>query len=179
MPRHLIKLVLKADMSMLHVAIPVLDEMDWLPACFDSLAAQSHSDFEVWVCVNQPDDWWQHPLRRAVCERNQSCLGLLEAESRFRVHVLDRTSAGCGWTGKKQGVGQARRDVMDAIAAAALPDEIIVSMDADTTMGPHYLASVDAGFRQHRDALGMVAPYAHQLTGEAIRFALDRKVSKT
>ena len=85
-------------MSRFHIAIPVLDELNWLPA-------QSDQDFFVWVCVNQPDSWWQEPTRLPICELNEACLKLLENENRFTVRILDSSSRGRGWCEKRQGVG--------------------------------------------------------------------------
>jgi len=91
-------------------------------------------------------------------------------------------------------VGMARRTLMDAIdlwcfqrgagaapggkasaggASAktrdhksAQPQDIILSLDADTRFGPGYLASVVRQLQAHPTAMGLSNPYYHRLTGD-------------
>ena len=43
-------------MPSLRIAIPAMDELEYLPATLDALSVQDSSlHFEVYVCVNQPD----------------------------------------------------------------------------------------------------------------------------
>ena len=56
-------------MPTLRIAIPAMDELDFLPATLDALSKQdSRLPFEVYVCVNQPDEYWNNPERKTVCE---------------------------------------------------------------------------------------------------------------
>ena len=40
-----------------HIAIPVQDELEYLPACLDALRRQEGVRFVTWLCVNQPEAW--------------------------------------------------------------------------------------------------------------------------
>jgi len=42
---------------MVHVAIPVQDEVDHLPACLEALRRQDGVNLVTWFCVNQPEAW--------------------------------------------------------------------------------------------------------------------------
>jgi hypothetical protein len=53
---------------------------------------------------------------------------------------------------------------MDAISALAEPDDLIVSLDADTLVPPGYLRSVADVFARHPSACGIAARYFHPLT---------------
>jgi len=157
----------------MHVAIPVLDEPDWLPKCLASLEAQRNAAFDVWVCVNQPDTWWEAPEHRAVCERNAETLAWLRTARELDLRILDRTSRGNGWPRGKGGVGRARKVLMDTISEEAADDDLIVSLDADTLVEPDYLSVLAATFRARPDMLGLAVPYFHKLTGD---LTIDRAI---
>jgi hypothetical protein len=55
---------------------------------------------------------------------------------------------------------------MDAINEMAAPQDIIISIDADTTFGENYLRSVAHTFLHHPGAAGLSVPYYHRLTGD-------------
>ena len=97
-------------MPSLRIAIPAMDELDYLPATLDALSKQDtlHS-FEVYVCVNQSDNFWNIPEKITICENNQKLLDYLHSYKAFSLHILDFASPGCGWKGKKSGVGFARK----------------------------------------------------------------------
>lgn len=137
------------------------------------LARQTFRDFELWVCVNQPETWWEDPALRPRCERNRIALSLLGEDLGFSVRVLDRTSRGRGWEGKRGGVGAARRLLMDSICEGAGDEDLIVSLDADAVFGPEYLVSIADSFRDHPDASAVAVPYVHPLTGRPV---LDRAI---
>ncbi|MCD6497007.1 MAG: glycosyltransferase family 2 protein, partial [Deltaproteobacteria bacterium] len=63
-----------------HVAIPALDELEFLPACLESLHAQTRAATSVWICVNQPESWWSDPLRRDAAERNAATLTWISSQ---------------------------------------------------------------------------------------------------
>ena len=116
-------------MATLRVAIPAMDETDTLPATLDALARQEHHPpFEVYVCVNQPDSYWHDPDKRPVCERNRQTLEYLRHYDLLTLHVIDRSSCGCGWTEKKKGVGFARKVLFEKIFEDADSGDIIVSL---------------------------------------------------
>jgi hypothetical protein len=156
-----------------HVAIPVQDEVEYLTDCIDALRRQDGVRFVTWFCVNQPEVWQQAPDQRAACEANQICLRLLRAITDLDIRIIDRASRGRGWPPKRGGVGQARKELMDAICAEADPHDLIVSLDADTLAPPHYLQSLVAAFARHPAACGISARYFHPLTeDEAVTRAM-------
>jgi cellulose synthase/poly-beta-1,6-N-acetylglucosamine synthase-like glycosyltransferase len=150
----------------LHIAIPVIDELEWLPHTLESISGQSFRDFKVWICVNQPESWWEHEDKRRICESNALLLEWLASYNGLECEVIDRSSRGRGWPDGKGGVGMARRVVMDAVAAEADDRDIIVSLDGDTAMDSDYLAEVNQKFIDHPEATGFTARYYHKLTGD-------------
>lgn len=58
---------------------------------------------------------------------------------------------------------------MDAINAKAGKDDLIVSLDVDTTFNPTYLESVIRSFSRNKHAVGLSVPYYHRLTGDEIK----------
>lgn len=163
-------------MNTLHIAIPAMDELEYLPQTLQSIEASvfsgkssSRRSATVYVCVNQPDDWWDDTAEhRRICESNAALLRVLE-ECRPNhpvVVVIDRSSKGCGWTGKNFGVGWARKVLFDHILSIAAPDDLIVSMDSDTQFGPNYLQSLLDSFAAHPEWVALSAPYYHRLTSD-------------
>ena len=46
-------------MRQLLIAIPAMDEMNFLPQTLNSLLSEHvSSSLKVYICVNQPDIWW-------------------------------------------------------------------------------------------------------------------------
>ena len=150
----------------LFVAIPALNELDYLPRTLQALEAQQTSfPFAVYVCVNQPDSWWNQAEKQKVCENNQQLLYRLRRRHyAFPLHIIDKSSRGMGWDDKNQGVGWARKTLFDKIMTMAAQDDILVSMDADTVFGEHYLDSVAVNFAQHPQQMVLSVPYYHRLT---------------
>ena len=148
-----------------NIAIPVMDEMEWLPHTLESLSNQSLNSFKLWVCVNQPESWWSCAERRGVCESNAQLLKWLSSYTQFDCQVIDRSSKGRGWPDGRGGVGAARRVVMDTISESSEARDIIVSLDSDTLLDPGYLAEVYQCFADNPDAVGYTARYYHKLTG--------------
>jgi len=150
----------------LYIALPVLNESQYLPGFIASLEKQDYRHFSLVACVNQYDHWWYHEEKKALCEDNRKSMDLLASLRNFPVQVIDRASPGKGWPTKKGGVGHARKTVMDAIAMTASPYDIIVSMDADTFYPPDYLATITGFFMKNPKLLGLSLPYCHRLTGD-------------
>ena len=144
----------------LHVAVPAQDELDSLPSCLEGLR-QPGPARTIWFCVNQPESWRGSPEGHAVCESNARSLELLKTVDDLELRILDRSSPGEGWPPKRGGVGQARRELMDAIAAEAADHDLIVSLDADTLVEPGYLESVRDAFAAHPEACGLASRYYH------------------
>ncbi len=151
-----------------HVAIPCMDEYEWLPRTMDALLADADPQVRIWICVNQPDTWWSDDEKRQICENNQRSLAYLQSLPGDNIQLLDRSSPGRGWTGRKHGVGQARKTLMDKIDAHAGPNDLIVSLDADTLFDQGYLASVRSCFNRHPNAVALSNPYFHRLTGDGL-----------
>lgn len=141
------------------VALPVMGELDNITPMLDQLRQQSHKAFTLYVCVNQPegDDCY--------FAENQKTLQLLNAVEDIDIVVIDRSSAGKGWMGKKKGVGWARKELFSRIMDECDNQELIISMDADTAFSPTYLESVVTAMNHHPEWSGLCIPYYHPLSG--------------
>ncbi len=157
----------------IHVALPAMNEADYLPGTFECLFNQSNRSFHLWVCVNQPDRWWDDPDKIETCKNNRETLNYLSRIKNDRLHVIDRSSKGKGWNQKAHGVGQARKVIMDNINEFADEYDIILSLDADTAFHADYLESVKTIFARHPQAVALSNPYYHELSGDE---ALDRSM---
>jgi len=147
----------------LHIALPVMDEQESLPRILECIAAQSYPDFKVYICVNQPDTYWSNTDLRGIAERNISTLRLLHQQNNSKIVLIDHASPGHGWKGKKHGVGQARKVIMDEISRRAAPDDVVISLDADTSFPENYFQTVAENFRRNPDAVAASLPYYHPL----------------
>jgi hypothetical protein len=152
-------------MPLLHIAIPLMDETENLDMLFGCIRSQKFTDFKVWVCVNQPESFWEDDGKRHICISNQKTLDFLKGVDDIELSVIDRSSRGRGWKGKNTGVGIARKTLMDSIAARADDGCIIVSLDGDTSFGEDYFGSLADNFRRHPAAPAVAVPYYHRLTG--------------
>lgn len=153
----------------LHIAIPAMDEMEWLPRTLASVERQRYRNFSVYICVNQPEEWWQDKTKRAVCEHNAALLQWLSEYQRqcpFSLQIVDRSSVGHGWVGKQHGVGWARKTLFDDILAHSGPTDLVVSMDADTEFGEGYFGTVARSLATHPQWVALSVPYYHRLTGD-------------
>ena len=166
----------------LHIAIPAMDELEYLPRTLQSIEhsvfsskCSSELPYTIYICVNQPDEWWDDTAEhRRICENNAALLRVLEAyKAQHPVVVIDRSTKGHGWTGKNFGVGWARKVLFDHILSVAAPTDLIVSMDADTQFGTGYLQSLIDSFGTHPQWVALSVPYYHRLTGDA---AADRAI---
>ncbi|MBN3036686.1 MAG: glycosyltransferase [Bacteroidales bacterium] len=155
------------------VAVPVMQEMEWLPRLMESLTSQRYRDFGAVFCVNQPDGWWDNPLKKTVCRDNEAAVDYLRQDFGFPVVVIDRTSRGLGWKGTQGGVGWARKLALDEASAKAGTHDILVSTDADTTFPKDYLESVVNSISAHPGCTGLSVPYYHRMTGDEIT---DRQI---
>jgi len=151
-------------MPTIRVSIPAMDELEHLPVTLDALSKQKTDiPFEVYICVNQPDNYWTDTDKKTICENNRSLLEYLRDYHFLTLHVLDYSSPGNGWKGKKYGVGYARKVLFENILEASEPDDLIISMDADTLVEPGYLSSVAARFAQNKQLNAIAVPYYHPL----------------
>jgi len=149
----------------LFIALPSMDEMEYLPQLISCIKKQTYKNFSLIVCVNQPNDWWEKEDKISICENNQKSIKYLEGIKDLEITIIDKSSEGKGWTGKKHGVGWARKTIMDKIAEVANENDIIISLDADTTFNANYFLSIVENFNQNPDATALSVPYYHRLTG--------------
>jgi hypothetical protein len=157
----------------LHIAIPLLDELENIPSLLEDISRQGNVDYKVWFCVNQPDAWWQDAERMAVCRRNAASMDLIREQAAFPFELIDRSSPGKGWQAKKLGVGWARKTLMDAIMAEASAEDIIISLDGDTRFESSYFETIAARMANFPKAPALSVPYYHLLSG---REAEDRAI---
>ena len=148
------------------IALPVMNERKNLPIFIECLRNQTFQNFVLVVCVNQPDNWWDLENKRHICENNIRSLQYLSSLNHINVEVFDHCSPGNGWKGKKTGVGWARKIPMDEIAKKAKPNDILVSIDADTTFESDYLQSIVELFYDEKKDVALSVPYYHKLTGD-------------
>lgn len=145
-----------------------MDENETLPYTLDDLDHQTHRNFEVIVCVNQPEEWWNIAEKKAVCERNAEMLSQLTRYDKLPLISIDRCTKRNGWKGKRFGVGWARKTAMDAAHEKAYKNDIILTLDADTRINPGYLESIAENIEANRNHVGLAVPYYHRLTGDEI-----------
>ena len=148
----------------LHIAIPAIDELKYLPATLEDISKQKFSgSFTVYVCVNQPDEWWDDPEKVEVCHHNQQLIAYLKDYEDYPITILDYSTRGKGWKGKKHGVGWARKALFDHILQIADSDDVIVSLDADTHIQKLYFYSLYE--RYSSTSVSVISnPYFHHLT---------------
>ncbi|MEI6436736.1 MAG: glycosyltransferase family 2 protein, partial [Bacteroidota bacterium] len=157
----------------LYLALPVMDEPDFLFRTLNCISVQRYRRFKLIICINQPDSWWSDPVKSLVCRHNMESLEMLKGWEGSEMVVLDHSSKGLGWTGKRHGVGFARKAIMDYISCEAENGDIIVSIDADTCFSPDYLLSIARNFANHQKMVALSAPYYHNTTGDE---AADRAI---
>ncbi len=172
-----------------------MDEAENLPRTMAALFSQVYDGpWHVYVCVNQPDEYWSDEAghfegfgeasevsqRHRICENNRQTMEYLRSLCPCQVSLIDRSSPGLGWQGKKRGVGWARKVLFDHILSLADERDIILSLDADTLVGPGYLQHVAAVFegdalhhplvglgkcRKDETPSALSLPYRHPETG--------------
>ncbi len=145
------------------VAIPVLDEYDYLPQTLHSIFSQN-ADIHLFICVNQPEKWWNIPDFLPICQNNQRTLEYLQSIKNQNITIIDKSSKGQGWQTQKQGVGMARKTLMDSILQVAQNDDVIISLDADTLLEKDYIENVNKRLSDPQ-FVALAAPYYHALSG--------------
>ncbi len=154
-------------MPAVHIALPVLNEFENIPAFLSDLQAQDYKGLiYLWVCVNQLDEWWDDPAKVHICHNNNQSIAYLGQVANENIRSIDRSSPGLGWKGKQHGVGFARRELMETIAAEADDRDILISLDADTRFQPGYVRSVVENLSRHPHVTALSVPYYHRLTGD-------------
>jgi len=150
----------------IYVALPVMDEMERLPNLIKAIQRQTIQDFKLIVCVNQPDSWWDNPLKTGICNANQSAITYLQSLNDERITIIDKSSPGKGWLPKAHGIGVARKLLMDHISSVAESKDIIISMDADTVFEQNYFAEIADNLYINPTATAIAVPYYHELVGK-------------
>jgi glycosyltransferase involved in cell wall biosynthesis len=159
----------------IYLCLPILNEADRLPALLENIALQSYKNIELIACVNQPEEWWNLDDKRDQCLNNQKSLEILKRESPFPITIIDKSSRGKAWTGKQKGVGWARKLAMDKAAKSGKNNDLMVSIDADTTYPSEYLNSLVQLFNSKKTTVGLANPYYHPLSShEAQNYAILR-----
>ena len=150
---------------MIYVALPVLDELDTIRYFIEDIQSQTFKNYKLFVCINQPDNWWDLPEKVEICKRNQLTIAYLKSIKDIEIEIIDRSSKDSGWKGKQLGVGWARKILMDRINEVASENDIIISLDADTRFTAIYFESIIRNFQKHEKAMAISVPYYHKLTG--------------
>ena len=148
-----------------YIALPVLNESENLPQLIGCLAGQDYPDFKIVACVNNYEHWWEDAEKREWCIDNQKSIDFLKKVTRPEVILIDKSSRGRGWPGKKGGVGSARKTAMDFIAGKAQKHDLIISMDADTWYPENYISAVIRQFEFDPHLYGLAIPYYHNPDG--------------
>ncbi len=151
----------------LFVMIPSFREPNVL-ATLDSLAAcdSPRGVAEVFVIINEPE----------ICSPEVSALnqhtyrdvtGWISKHSQASIHF--HTAPVVKLPQKWAGVGMARKRGMDEglwrFQMLDRPKGIIVSLDADTLVEPHYLSTIEDHFIKHPAHVGATIDFSHQLDG--------------
>ena len=150
----------------LYIAIPLLDELTNIKLIISNLASQTYTNFELVVCINQPDIWWDDESKIEVCERNIKSIELinkLASENNIDFTIIDKATKGKAWQGKNIGVGWARKTIMDHIALSASDEDIIISLDGDTYYKDNYFAVIHNHFVNNPKIDTISIPYYHPL----------------
>ncbi|MEZ5198173.1 MAG: glycosyltransferase [Bacteroidales bacterium] len=155
-----------SEIPNVYIALPAMDEFEYLPKVVDCIRNQNYPYIKLVVCINQPDSWWDNPERKAVCIGNQVSIDYLESLEGIQIEIIDKSSKGKGWTAKKEGVGWARKTIMDKIVNQANVSDVIMSMDADTQFNTGYVSSIVENLNQNPTAVAISVPYYHELTGD-------------
>lgn len=157
--------------SHISVAVPMLAELENTQVLIDLFRRQTIRNFSLYFCVNNPDGWADSgdPTQRQMYADNQSTLEYLRdlqlLDVDFKIVVLDFSSPGRGWKGRKRGVGWARKELFAAIGAECGDDELVVSLDADTVFSETYLESVLCTMNGNPECNALCVPYYHPLSG--------------
>lgn len=145
-----------------------MDEYDTLPLCLECIEKQTYPQIKIVVCVNQPESLRENEEKKYICENNTKSLNFLKKYKTLPHTVIDKSSEGKGWQGKKHGVGWARKVVMDHISSVADSKDIIISMDADTLFNPNFCETIVESFQKYNNATALALPYYHNLTGDVM-----------
>jgi len=145
------------------VALPLMDEMENIPTLLGCFEKQLFRNFQVVACVNQPEHWWDDPVKKNICLNNQATIDLLLSKKLDNLTVINRSSPGKGWDKKHFGVGWARKTAMDHVSGIAQPEDIILTLDGDTHFSEKYFQSFTDAFDEYPQVKALTTPYFHPL----------------
>ncbi|MCL2412874.1 MAG: glycosyltransferase family 2 protein [Bacteroidales bacterium] len=122
----------------LYAALPIMNEPS-VEKTLQQILAQTVPPKALYICVNQPESYKTDLEKRHIFEQNQKTIA--EIHKIFpEIKIIDKSTT--GWDSKNHGVGWARKTLMDTINDIANPEDIIISLDADTEYPPMYFESV-------------------------------------
>lgn len=152
----------------IYIALPAINESEYIHKTIESIVNQkTDCKFEVFVCVNQTEITAISNKLSAfspdIYEDNQKTIKYLQELKDIPLTIIDKSSRGYGMETEKSGVGWARKITMDAICQKAADEDLILSLDADTTFNENYFQSITDNFRKHNDAVAISIPYYHNL----------------
>ncbi len=150
----------------IYIALPLMDEFENISKLVMAISNQDYKNFELWVCVNQPEAYWDDSEKKMICENNQKTLDFLSNVKDFPLHIIDKSTKGKAWDKKNFGVGWARKTLMDAIANKADENDIILTLDGDASFNPAYFSSVIKTIELFPKAVALSIPYYHPLSGD-------------
>jgi len=149
------------------IALPVLDENKLLPNLLNCLDNQTFKLFDLYICINQPEAWWDDNEKIQICKNNCDLLKKLQQQTKsYRINIIDRCTKNNGWRGKQRGVGWARKVLIDEICCKIGNNELIISLDADTVFENNYFESVVQTMNSNPNAVAISLPYYHKLSKE-------------
>ncbi len=153
-----------------YAALPVMNEPA-LERVVEMILRQDYLSVKLFICINQPEVYWNNEDTAEICIQNQQSINYLNALDDCKkacITLIDKASVGRGWTKKEFGVGWARKTLMDKISAVANVDDIIISIDADTEYPENYFSSIADVFKRNPEAYAIANPYYHRLTGNEL-----------
>lgn len=151
----------------IYIALPAINESEYISETIDCIRRQNTSiDFEVFVIVNNSKPSTNDS---EIYLDNQKTIEYLNGITDIPLTVIDRSSKGKEMTDSRTGVGWARKIVMDEIVHTAEFDDIIISLDSDTTFGENYFGSIVKNFNENLDAVAISVPYYHKLSENEIQ----------
>ena len=121
-------------------ALPIMNEPN-VENTIQQILAQTQAPTALYICVNQPETYKNDPEKRHIFEQNQKFIARhSHVGGNPNIHIIDKSTT--GWDSKNYGVGMARKTLMDTINEIANPEDIIISLDADTEYPLEYFESV-------------------------------------
>jgi len=150
----------------LYVAVPAMNEEDYIFKTIDSIQKQLYSNFKVFICINQPRSYWNNE-KEYICINNEKTYLKLLKISDNRFVIIDAFSKKKALEDSRHNIGNIRRMIIDNILTEADNDDIIISLDADTIFGENYFMSIIDNFRKNQDVAAISVPYYHCLSGDS------------